>query len=444
MADDDGRTVESFDGLLEHILRRHVEVVGRLIEDEQVDRFQQQTDHGQTGTLSAGEHTDLFLRDLTTKHEGAEQVVDLQTHLTRGHTVDGVVDGQTLIEQLCLVLREVANLDVVRNLQRTGEGNLSHDALNERGLTLTVLSDKGYLLATLDGHVDMGEDGVSAIVLAHVVADDRIVATAQTRRELEVHDLVVDIIDLDGHNLLKLTDALLHLHSLGGLIAEALDKRLGVGDLLLLVLISTQLLLATLLAEHDILIVLHLVVFDMAAGDLQRAVGDVVDEGAVVADEDHGTGALSQELLEPLNRLDVEVVGGLVEKEHVGMLEKNLRQLNAHTPTTGKLARRPVEIAAFKAQSGERALHLSLVVLSSHHHIALMGLGELINQGHVVFTLIISALGHLLLHLVELLLDMDMSGESLSRFLAHGSVILKFHHLWQIAHGRAVGHRHRT
>ena len=73
-----------------------------------------------------------------------------------------------------------------------------------------------------------------------------------------------------------------------------------------------------------------------------------------------------------------------------------------------------------------------------------MGLGELINQGHVVFTLIISALGHLLLHLVELLLDMDMSGESLSRFLAHGSVILKFHHLWQIAHGRAVGHRHRT
>ena len=43
----------------------------------------------------------------------------------------------------------------MRNLQRTGEGYLSHDALDERGLTLTVLTDKGYLLATLDGHVDM-------------------------------------------------------------------------------------------------------------------------------------------------------------------------------------------------------------------------------------------------------------------------------------------------
>ena len=126
------------------------------------------------------------------------------------------------------------------------------------------------------------------------------------------------------------------------------------------------------------------------------------------------------------------------------MLEKDLCQLNAHAPTAGELTSRPVEVTALEAQTRQGTLHLSLVILSSHHHIALMGLGELVNQGHVVFTLIVGALGHLLLHLGELLLDMDMSGESLACFLAHSCVILKFHHLWQIAHGRAVGHRHCT
>jgi len=135
------------------------------------------------------------------------------------------------------------------------------------------------------------------------------------------------------------------------------------------------------------------------------------------------------------------VVGGLVEEEHIGMLQKDLGQLDAHAPSTREFAGRPVEVRALKAQSGQRALHLSLIVFSSHHHIAFMGLGEPVHQCHVVLAFIIRPLGHLLLHLVELLLDLDMSREGLSCFLAHGSVILKLHHLWQIADRRAIRHR---
>ena len=43
----------------------------------------------------------------------------------------------------------------MRDLQRAGKRYLSHDALDKRGLTLTVLTDEGYLLTALDGHVDM-------------------------------------------------------------------------------------------------------------------------------------------------------------------------------------------------------------------------------------------------------------------------------------------------
>ena len=41
MADDDDRAVEVAHRLLEHLLGLHVEVVGRLVEDEEVDGLQE-------------------------------------------------------------------------------------------------------------------------------------------------------------------------------------------------------------------------------------------------------------------------------------------------------------------------------------------------------------------------------------------------------------------
>ena len=102
-----------------------------------------------------------------------------------------------------------------------------------------------------------------------------------------MHSGIVDIVYLDGYNLLQLLHLLLHLHSLSGLIAEALNEGLHVGNLLLLILISAQLLLTTLTAQHDILVILHPVVDNLAARDFQRTVTNVVDERTVVRHQHH-------------------------------------------------------------------------------------------------------------------------------------------------------------
>ena len=47
------RAVEGEDGFLEHVLGAHVEVVRGFVEDEEVDGFEQQLDHGQARTLAA-------------------------------------------------------------------------------------------------------------------------------------------------------------------------------------------------------------------------------------------------------------------------------------------------------------------------------------------------------------------------------------------------------
>ena len=47
------RAVKLLDGVLEYIFGLHVKVVGRLVEYEQIDRFEKQTYHGQTRFLTA-------------------------------------------------------------------------------------------------------------------------------------------------------------------------------------------------------------------------------------------------------------------------------------------------------------------------------------------------------------------------------------------------------
>ena len=107
-------------------------MVGRLVEYQQVNRFEQQADHSQTAALAAAEHLHLLVAGFTSKHEGSQNIVDAQTNLTLRHIVDGLENRQLLVQQLRLVLGEIAYLHVVAYLQMTLERNLVHDTLHQR------------------------------------------------------------------------------------------------------------------------------------------------------------------------------------------------------------------------------------------------------------------------------------------------------------------------
>ncbi len=62
----------------------------------------------------------------------------------------------------------------------------------------------------------------------------------------------------------------------------------------------------------------------------------MVEEVAVVGDGDHRAGILVEVLLEPVDRFGVEVVGGLVEQQHVGLLEQKTAESHTATFATGE------------------------------------------------------------------------------------------------------------
>ena len=87
----------------------------------------------------------------------------------------------------------------------------------------------------------------------------------------------------------------------------------------------------------------------------------------VVGDEDDGAGVTSDVAFEPELGIDIEVVGRLVEQQHLGFAQQQLRERDAHLPTAGELAGVALEVGVFEAEAGEHLfdarLHLAHIVV---------------------------------------------------------------------------------
>ena len=81
------------------------------------------------------------------------------------------------------------------------------------------------------------------------------------------------------------------------------------------------------------------------AVQLENPAGDVVEEVAIVRDGDDRSLVLVQEVLEPGDRLGVEMVGRLVEQQQVGRLQQQAAQRDA-APLAARQRSRPRHPAA--------------------------------------------------------------------------------------------------
>ena len=150
--------------------------------------------------------------------------------------------------------------------------------------------------------------------------------------------------DLD---LLDLLEAALRLRGLGVLGAEALDPGPLAGDLLLGARDGGLRPRARGLLLDDRLRVGAGVERDGPVVDVQRVAGDVVEEALVVRDDHRAAGVAGQELLQPADGEDVEVVGRLVEQQHVDAAHQHLRQEHAQLePARQRRQRRAVKRAS--------------------------------------------------------------------------------------------------
>jgi hypothetical protein len=147
-------------------------------------------------------------------------------------------------------------------------------------------------------------------------ADVRILA----RRRLDLLDL--DLLDL----LAPARRGLPRLRRVG---REAAHELLQVGDLVLGLGVGGFHALPRLhRGEHEVVVVagIDLQLLEIQVRDVRA---DLVQEVTIVADDDHRGVVVVEHAFEPADRVDVEVVGGLVEQQHVGPREQRLREQHA-------------------------------------------------------------------------------------------------------------------
>ncbi len=109
-------------------------------------------------------------------------------------------------------------------------------------------------------------------------------------REAERDARPVELVDFHTFHFVQHFEPRLRLTRFGGLVTEAFDKAFDVFDFFLLVVVGVLLYAASFLALHDVFGIRHVVVFDMAEYDLDRAFGHVIEELAVVRDDDDRAG----------------------------------------------------------------------------------------------------------------------------------------------------------
>ncbi|MNQ40609.1 hypothetical protein D3C85_542680 [compost metagenome] len=95
------------------------------------------------------------------------------------------------------------------------------------------------------------------------------------------------------------------------------------------------------------------IALELALVDVDDDVDHAVQEVAVVRDDDQRAGIALEPILQPDDRVQVQVVGGLVQQQQVGRAHQRLRQVQAHAPAAGEAGQRQVHLRLGEAQASQ-------------------------------------------------------------------------------------------
>ena len=257
-----------------------------------------------------------------------------------------VVHRLGIVEGVGEVLREISNRDVAPDDALAGRHRLdAREHLHHGRFAGAIGTDQCDPRATLDHQVDAVIDRQVAVFLDCAFELEDSPRAAFAFREMNRGRLLASGRRFETHDFFELLDARLNQLGLARLVAEAADEGLHVLDFFALIFVGLHLELKALLALHQVARVSADVFGEPAARDLDGLFGDAIEEVAIVRDHDDAAGVRGEIILEPVARLDIEMVGRLVEHHEFGLIEQQLGERDAHPDAAGKFRDIAMQIA---------------------------------------------------------------------------------------------------
>ena len=162
--------------------------------------------------------------------------------------------------------------------------------------------------------------------------------------------------------------------------------------------------------------------------ELEDPAGDVVEEVAVVGDDEDGAGVIAQMAFEPVDALGIKMVGRLVEQQQVGRIEQQPAERDAALLAAGELG--DVGVVGRAAQRVHGKIDLGVEVPE------VLRLDLVLEFRHLPGGLVGIVGGELVVAVEQRLLR----GDALHDVLAHGLLRVELRLLLEVADASALGH----
>mmetsp|Transcript_42452 Transcript_42452/g.73847 ORF Transcript_42452/g.73847 Transcript_42452/m.73847 type:complete len:508 (+) Transcript_42452:634-2157(+) len=186
---------------------------------------------------------------------------------------------------------------------------------------------------------------------------------------------------LDDCLLLDDLDATLHETRALRVVAKFVHKLLHVLHLHHLGFVLFLLHDAHLLVSRLVRVIVTAEVGQLEVRETHDVRADFVQEGLVVGDQQHGFGVALEVLFQPQDRLQIQVIGRLIEHEQVWLHQQRTRQRHTHAPTSRQRRSGRVLHCIRELQSGQN--HGRAGLRGGHANLlhAFAELGHLVHDG---------------------------------------------------------------
>ena len=442
MGDDQQGAGELFEGFFHPFAGEDVEVVGRFVEQQQVDVADHQLGQLHAALLAAAQGVYDAVHVLPAEEEAGEHgegAVAGDARQFEQFAHDGAPRVQGLV-----FLGVVADADPRADAQHgVVPGGLTDDVAEEGGLARAVGTQQADAVAGGEVEVDpVEEDPVAKRAGVAFQLEGDVAASGGCGEggidALRVQVGAVDLVHaVEGSLLVLGAPRLAGVVGHGSPALEADDHLLQPADLFLLVLVRG------LLGEQ----VFHLlgavpgvvarVPGELAVFDFQDGADHPVEQVAVVGDQDHGSVAVVEKVLQPVQAFEVQMVGRLVEEQDIGFFEQNFGQgddvlLAAAQRSDGLV------LPAGQAQAVEYGVDPVLDGVPAQA-LEFGGQVAVLVQGALLLAGVTLGVGHGLFQGFEATAQFLDIGEDAEYLLTHGALLAVFHLLGQIPDGGAGG-----
>ena len=356
MADEDERAFVATEGEDEGFDRMDIEVSGGLIHEEEVWGIDEKFDEIEAGFFSTGKDLGFFVDFFFAKEEGAENAPGFIFGECSIGVHDFLEDGFLGVEGGGAVLTEVPNFRIEAEFSFAALGfEDSAEEFEEGAFAAAVGADEDGAFAAFDVEIEASVDGIVAVTEVNFFEADDALAAARGLRNLEAERFAWGDGFFDEIHAFDLLEFAHGLTGFGGDLAEAIVEFAEVGDFLLLVFVGGVLLFVAFLFEAEEVGVISRIRDELSFIDFVDAADDFVHESAIMGDEENGTGIGLEILLEPEERDEIEVIGGFVEHEEIGLHDEEASEVGTHHPAAGEFPSGLIKIGFAEAEAGEHS-----------------------------------------------------------------------------------------